>query len=200
MTDSKKLEIEIRKPFDCEWADIGKLMATSFFHEYRNLFGLNPFDIPHYFEEVFRDDHTLVAVSEGNIIGCCMFKGSKDGARSPFRTLTTIFKTVPFVNAVRCLVSVFNPSFFPSNSVHIDHICVSFNTRGEGVGRRLVGHVRDLAKKNGYDYLSLQVNSQNDVAVGLYKSMGFEIEKEVSNWSIKRTLGYESVYFMKLGL
>jgi ribosomal protein S18 acetylase RimI-like enzyme len=45
--------------------------------------------------------------------------------------------------------------------------------RGQGVGRALVTRVRDDARAAGVPRISLQTESDNDAARGLYRSLGF---------------------------
>ncbi|MEO4052862.1 GNAT family N-acetyltransferase [Solibacillus sp. CAU 1738] len=55
-------------------------------------------------------------------------------------------------------------------------IGVHSDSRGKGVGTALFEHLHCWAKDAGLHRLELTVISNNDVAVGLYKKMGYEIE------------------------
>ena len=45
--------------------------------------------------------------------------------------------------------------------------------RRQGMGRKLMQHAKDWAKKQGYDQISLQVFVKNTAALRLYETLGF---------------------------
>jgi RimJ/RimL family protein N-acetyltransferase len=53
---------------------------------------------------------------------------------------------------------------------------VSETARGKGVGTDLFGHLEEWAKNRNLHRLELTVMVHNEVAINLYKKMGFEIE------------------------
>ncbi|MCC5777803.1 acetyltransferase [Nitratireductor sp. B36] len=55
---------------------------------------------------------------------------------------------------------------------HIDSLFVDPDLRGSGLGARLIAHARAIAGRN----ITLDVNEQNEQALGFYKKMGFEIK------------------------
>ena len=53
------------------------------------------------------------------------------------------------------------------------NICVTPESQGRGLGRELLSHLLDLAKEYGASIALLEVRPSNNIAVGLYESMGF---------------------------
>ncbi len=60
-----------------------------------------------------------------------------------------------------------------AGETHILNICVTPGSQGRGLGRELLSHLLDLAKEYGASIALLEVRPSNNIAVGLYESMGF---------------------------
>lgn len=61
-------------------------------------------------------------------------------------------------------------AFLGTTGDHIDALFVHADSRGMGLGRRLIEHFRD-----GKDTATVDVNEQNAEAAGFYKRFGFEL-------------------------
>lgn len=61
--------------------------------------------------------------------------------------------------------------FLGYTSDTIEGLFVDPDRRGEGIGRRLVAHAESLAAGP----LAVDVNEQNEAALGFYRSLGFEL-------------------------
>ena len=48
--------------------------------------------------------------------------------------------------------------------------------RRKGIGRMLMAEAEAWAKRNGLDYIGLNVSSRNEAAIALYREQGFKIE------------------------
>ena len=59
--------------------------------------------------------------------------------------------------------------FLGLSGAHVDALFIDPDSRGQGVGRRLLAHAESLAGR-----LTVDVNEQNLQAVGFYRHMGFE--------------------------
>jgi len=59
-------------------------------------------------------------------------------------------------------------------SFTIDEVYVDPKFRGHSVGTGMINFCIDLAKKRGYDSIELVVNEDNEAAIKLYSSCGFE--------------------------
>jgi ribosomal protein S18 acetylase RimI-like enzyme len=55
-------------------------------------------------------------------------------------------------------------------------IYVEAGARGKGIGRKLMGLGEKWARERGLIDIILNVSNENEVAIGLYESLGFEIE------------------------
>jgi mycothiol synthase len=65
----------------------------------------------------------------------------------------------------------------------IEFLSVKEGFRGRGLGRHLLRHEINLATRNGLTSIHLSVNGENDLALGLYLSEGFKLEKTVVCYS-----------------
>ncbi len=71
--------------------------------------------------------------------------------------------------------------------IYIHDVIVNRNFRGNGLGRKLMEKVIDIAKEKDCCKLMLEVREDNDPALSLYSSLGFE-ECEPKNYSWTKTL------------
>ncbi|MCI3178718.1 acetyltransferase [Caulobacter sp. CCUG 60055] len=60
--------------------------------------------------------------------------------------------------------------FMGLSQAHVDSLFIDPDARGRGIGRRLMAHARSLVG----GALSVDVNEQNDQAVGFYRRIGFQ--------------------------
>ena len=58
--------------------------------------------------------------------------------------------------------------------VEIMNIVVKKSYRHKGVGQKLLEELIKMAKESGFDTINLEVNSQNEPAINLYKKLGFK--------------------------
>ncbi|SEB34476.1 putative acetyltransferase [Nitratireductor aquibiodomus] len=62
-------------------------------------------------------------------------------------------------------------AFMGLTAAHIDSLFVDPDARGKGLGAQLVTHARQVAGRR----LTLEVNEQNEQALGFYQKMGFTV-------------------------
>lgn len=77
-------------------------------------------------------------------------------------------------------VSEIDPESLP-DELYINTVCIDPHFRGKGIGTRLFAFAEELAKETGIRKLSLNVETQKEAAIRLYKRLGYEI---VSPWTI----------------
>lgn len=65
------------------------------------------------------------------------------------------------------------------NSWYLDTLGVFENHRRRGIGEKLISFTREKAVKNGYKSLSLIVFADNELALPVYKRIGFEVVRKV---------------------
>ncbi len=73
-------------------------------------------------------------------------------------------------------ISIMKPfeALSEKNSFYISAVAVYPDFRGVGIGTKLLNHAGELAKKSGYDSISLHVFEENEEARKLYEKQGFE--------------------------
>lgn len=76
------------------------------------------------------------------------------------------------------LVSLF--SSLTRRVLTIEDLIVLPQFRGKGVGTRLLGYALKLAKKNKVDCVEVLTKDDNEIALGLYKKLGFEDRKNTA--------------------
>ena len=62
----------------------------------------------------------------------------------------------------------------PGIRLYVSRIIVKKEFRGRGYGKKLMKHIIEYAKKQGYSELSLGVNLDNYIALKLYVELGFD--------------------------
>jgi len=65
----------------------------------------------------------------------------------------------------------------------IENLSVAAEYRGRGLGRQLLRHGINIAIEDGLTAMYLSVSGENDSAIGLYLSEGFELERTVVCYS-----------------
>lgn len=69
-----------------------------------------------------------------------------------------------------------------SRRVRLYSFCVHPEARGSGLGRKLLEALERLAASRGGEALSLEVRADNRVALGLYRRMGFRLERWLEDY------------------
>lgn len=64
--------------------------------------------------------------------------------------------------------------WFINEDIHITNFAVSTEHRNMGLGHKLLKFLILLAKTRGYKYITLEVRRSNEVAISLYKKLGFK--------------------------
>lgn len=59
--------------------------------------------------------------------------------------------------------------------------------RGRGYGKLLMIYLLNHLKSNGFSEVDLKVSSNNPIALKLYNSLGFTLEKETHRWEYKKS-------------
>ena len=61
--------------------------------------------------------------------------------------------------------------------VYVNEIHVAEPYRGRGAGKQLLSAVESMAKSRGYGAIYLHAEGDNEGAISLYRSLGYEIER-----------------------
>jgi ribosomal protein S18 acetylase RimI-like enzyme len=68
-----------------------------------------------------------------------------------------------------------------ADELYIDTVCIDPSFRGKGIGTKLFQYAEEVAKQKNIAKLSLNVETQKEPAIRLYKRLGYDI---VSPWTI----------------
>ncbi|AEB27994.1 ribosomal protein S18-alanine N-acetyltransferase [Francisella hispaniensis] len=63
-------------------------------------------------------------------------------------------------------------------TIRVYSLAVSKNYQGQGIGKKLLEYILNNSDKN----ISLEVNTNNLIAISLYQKLGFEINKQINNY------------------
>lgn len=85
------------------------------------------------------------------------------------------------------------------NGVRIYSVAVDTQARGKGVGAALVGFAAEFAKSAGMEKVSLEVRTDNQAAIGLYKKYGFSITGRLKAYYHDGADGYKMTLLLPHG-
>jgi ribosomal protein S18 acetylase RimI-like enzyme len=69
----------------------------------------------------------------------------------------------------------------------IEYVAVAPDMRGKGIGRTLMQKAEVVARRRGYEFLSLYVLSDNLPAIGFYRKLGYRCEaRRIDPWFARR--------------
>lgn len=88
---------------------------------------------------------------------------------------------------------------FGAGEAHLLNVCVRRDEQGRGYGRALVRHMLERAQARSAEMVFLEVRPSNRVAVGLYRSLGFN-EIGLRRNYYPAQLGHEDAQVMALDL
>lgn len=97
----------------------------------------------------------------------------------------------------RSIVQKFSVDHLKDTELYIGSIAVTEHYRGKGFGTYLLNAVKDFAKKNGFEYIILDVVDTNPRAYELYKRYGYEVIKKRRFGFITRSAGFSFTYKMR---
>lgn len=73
-------------------------------------------------------------------------------------------------------------------------LAVSKNYQGQGIGKKLLEYILNKTDKN----ISLEVNTNNLIAISLYQKLGFEINKQINNYYENGDAAYKMTIIRKI--
>ncbi|MDF2588410.1 MAG: hypothetical protein K0S41_2251 [Anaerocolumna sp.] len=71
----------------------------------------------------------------------------------------------------------YRKEFLNEKRIHIDHIVVQSQSRGKGIGTKLINQLEDIAKKEGIQCIDLVTSLNNENTVQFYNSKGFSMTR-----------------------
>ena len=78
--------------------------------------------------------------------------------------------------AVGCLHILTTTDFFGTRHAHVSVVATTAAAEGSGVGRALIEHAEDWARRRGHALITLNVFAANDRARRFYERAGFTAE------------------------
>jgi len=65
-----------------------------------------------------------------------------------------------------------------ADHVFIENVAVLPERQGQGLGRRLLAHAEDQARRRDLDEVRLETNAAMNTNVALYRSLGYRVDRE----------------------
>ena len=144
-------------------------------------------------------DTHYVAVEDAIILGAMQLK---------YKNVVKNTGTVSFTEMVRKLgifrglsataaLAMLDFDEYNPDSCYVSFLAVVPESRGKGIGTKLLCHASDFAKSKNLSLLSLQVVGSNIRATKLYKRLGFQIKKQENSLTTRLFLGFTEYAYME---
>ncbi|MDH5471676.1 MAG: ribosomal protein S18-alanine N-acetyltransferase [Gammaproteobacteria bacterium] len=78
-----------------------------------------------------------------------------------------------FVYLQDAVIEAYGIISIAANEAHILNLCVSNECRGQGLGKKMLHKLMEVAEQKGADSIFLEVRESNDIAINLYQNEGF---------------------------
>ncbi|MBK2092841.1 GNAT family N-acetyltransferase [Francisella philomiragia] len=78
-------------------------------------------------------------------------------------------------------------------TIRVYSLAVSKNYQGQGIGKKLLEYILNNSDKN----ISLEVNTNNLIAISLYQKLGFVINKQINNYYENGDAAYKMILIRK---
>lgn len=148
-----------------------------------------------YLERVMQHDHVLVATEDGRLVGLAGFKtaggsfvgGTVDDLRAVYGRAGAMWRGV---------LLRFPGREADGSHFQMDGVCVARESRGRGIGSRLVEAVCAEARRRGHAEVCLDVIDTNWRAKALYERLGFSAAAEDRIGALRHVYGFRSVTTM----
>ncbi len=145
------------------------------------------------------DAGTWVAELDGRIVGIISLKWNGMDKGKPARPLQLgklihdygLLNTIRFYTGMALLQEA-----LPEGECYVEHIAVSAQARGMGVGHQLLDFGQEVATAHGLSRYTLNVALSNPRARALYEKMGFGVTKKVTSWLTKLFINETGFYYM----
>ncbi|MDF2181148.1 GNAT family N-acetyltransferase [Neptuniibacter sp. CAU 1671] len=120
------------------------------------------------------------------------------GTLNMFR-VTPVSKWIHLTGDVRKALDGYVP--LPSqDAYYINNIAVDYNLRGQGLGKRLLQHTIDKARRHGFSRIELDVTESNTAAISFYKKHGFDHTSTSGTADLATNYGLPRLFRMRLVL
>jgi ribosomal protein S18 acetylase RimI-like enzyme len=125
---------------------------------------------------LFGAEHTWVATAEGRIAGVLLGYTCGEKSAEDLRTGLALFGLLGLemafrfrsLLALRSAIGTLRPGEY-----YVSNVAVSAETRGKGIGTKLLAKAEEEAREKGCSVIVLDVETENAAAVRLYERLGF---------------------------
>jgi len=159
------------------------LSAPSFFEE---LWGSLKFEVARFCffrrRNLFSYRHTLFLSEGEKIKGMALGYSFEEKRRERLLTGLSIISYLLFYGErkrVPFLLRVFPLGEIKQGEFYLSNLALYPEYQAQGLGKKLLGEVEKKAKKAGADYLVLDVDEENGIAISFYKRLGYLLETEL---------------------
>ena len=84
------------------------------------------------------------------------------------------------------------------DGLKLEMLAVSPEARGKGVGKKMLDYLRDLALREGFKRITLEVIDSNEKAKHLYVREGYKDKKYVNTALLTRNMGFRGYFKMQM--
>lgn len=170
-------DIVIRKARSKDADAIARVLIESFPDKFAAIFGKKLKEA----QKALAEDYALrknfegvfVAEVDGNVVGVIELS-TKETKKSKQESLKSYFAHLGFFGTIRAfLVFMILEGKIDENDCYVEHIAVSPDFRGKGIGKLLMKRAEEFAKEKQKVHCSLYVAPDNKPARYLYEKTGF---------------------------
>ena len=133
-------------------------------------------------------DHCLVALDKNNLVGVLGIQTASGGFLDPpLRSMTGEYGLTAGLYKLAGLSLLQHRT--AGDECYVDGIAVAEAMRGQGVGTKLIAHLKRVAKNRNFRRITLEVTNTNHRAQALYGRLGFAESRRVSLWPFNDIYG-----------
>lgn len=205
MDKSTSPALSIRPYLEQDQKQVIKLMVQAFKNKFTFLSKLPEESIESFLYESKCFNYTpyqgyFISELNGRVVGVIslMYKNQKRQIEDNVKW-SVIFKKYGFIPSVKLLTGLMLMSeSVEGRDCYIEHIAVSPEAQGQGVGTQLLEVAEEFVRSNDYlDRLTLHVAMDNEGAINVYKKIGYSIVNKRKSLLTKLFFNKSNWLFMK---
>lgn len=154
-------------------------------------------------ERTLRPDHIVAATRDGDLLGIVGLSASEGDYRGGVIATREVFgelrALLGLFGAIRAVVGLAMGQHRPERGeLYVDGIAVAPESRGRGVGTKLLAEVRQIAREDGFRWVRLDVVDTNPRAQKLYERLGYRVTNVQTFGPLRRFVGFGAMTSMEL--
>ncbi|ASJ09379.1 acetyltransferase [Thermococcus siculi] len=130
---------------------------------------------------LFSHEHVVFAMYEGKIAGMLLGYSWKSKSDEEGKTGWLMMKVLgfDFLKRLPAFISARSGSGkLDENDYYVSNVAVYPEFRGKKIGKALMLKAEGLARESGAKRITLDVERDNEIAIAVYKKLGYTIERE----------------------